>query len=62
MLSTFLSTYSTNCTPKVYIVEKMQKRITVADTDEGKELAGRIEDLKELLKAYRSGLLKERIR
>ena len=42
-------------TPKVYIVEKMQKRITVADTDEGKELAGRIEDLKELLKAYRSG-------
>ena len=30
-------------TPKVYIVEKMQKRITVADTDEGKELAGRIE-------------------
>ena len=49
-------------TTKVYIVEKMQKRITVADTDEGKELAGRIEDLKELLKAYRSGLLKERIR
>ena len=49
-------------TPKVYIVEKMQKRITVADTDEGKELAGRIEDLKGLLKAYRSGLLKERVR
>lgn len=49
-------------TPKVYIVEKMQKRITVADTDEGKELADRIEDLKELLKAYRSGLLKERVR
>ena len=49
-------------TPKVCIVEKMQKRITVADTDEGKELACRIEDLKELLKAYRSGLLKERIR
>lgn len=49
-------------TPKVYIAEKMQKRITVADTDEGKELARRIEDLKELLKAYRSGLLKERMR
>ena len=49
-------------TPKVCIVEKMQKRITVADTDEGKELACRIEDLKELLKAYRSGLLKERVR
>lgn len=55
-------TRSASGRPKVYIVEKMQKRITVADTDEGKELAGRIEDLKELLKAYRSGLLKERIR
>ena len=27
-------------TPKVYIVEKMQKRITVADTDEGKGAGG----------------------
>ncbi|MGN0987835.1 MAG: fructose-bisphosphatase class III, partial [Otoolea sp.] len=49
-------------TPKVSIVEKMQKRIMVADTDEGKELAGRIEDLKELVEAYRRGVLKERVR
>ena len=37
-------------------------KVSFAKTDEGKELAGRIEDLKELLKAYRSGLLKERVR
>lgn len=49
-------------TPRVSIVEKMQKRIMVADTDDGKELARRIEDLKELVAAYRKGALKERIR
>ena len=49
-------------TPKVSIVEKMRKRIMVADTDDGKELARRIEDLKELVAAYRKGALKERIR
>ena len=49
-------------TPKVSIVEKMRKRIMVADTDDGKELARRIEDLKELVAAYRKGALKDRIR
>ncbi|MDB1979589.1 fructose-1,6-bisphosphatase [[Clostridium] symbiosum] len=49
-------------TPKVSIVEKMRKRIMVADTDDGKELARRIEDLKELVAAHRKGALKERIR
>ena len=49
-------------TPKVSIVEKMRKRIMVADTDDGKELARRIEDLKELVAAYRKGALKERVR
>ena len=49
-------------TPKVSIVEKMRKRIMVADTDDGKELARRIEDLKERVAAYRKGALKERIR
>ena len=49
-------------TPKVSIVEKMIKRIMVADTDEGKELAGRIEDLKELVEAYRQGVIKEKAR
>ncbi len=51
---------SQELTPRVSIVEKMRKRIRVADTDEGRELAGRIEDLKELLEAYRKGVLKER--
>ena len=40
----------------------MIKRIMVADTDEGKELAGRIEDLKELVEAYRQGVIKEKAR
>ena len=48
-------------TPKVTIVEKMKKRVMVADTDKGKELAGNIADLKELVNAYRTGGLKERV-
>ena len=47
-------------TPKVSIVEKMKNRVMVADTDKGRELKTRIEDLKELVAAYRSGDLKER--
>lgn len=49
-------------TPKVSIVEKMKRRVMVADTDKGAELALQIEDLKELVSAYREGVLKERIR
>ena len=48
-------------TPKVTIVEKTKKRIMVGDTDLGKELAARIEDLKELVAAYRDGILKEKL-
>lgn len=48
-------------TPKVSIVEKMKNRIMVADTDTGKALSLRIEDLKELVAAYREGILKEKI-
>ncbi len=36
------------------------RRKTVADTDEGKRLKERIDDLEELLDAYRSGILVER--
>lgn len=39
-------------------VEKYNKRQYVADTDRGKELQQQINDLEELLKAYRSGELK----
>ena len=49
-------------TPKVKIVEKMRKRIMVADTDEGIELSQRIDALKALTDAYRKGILKEKIR
>lgn len=48
-------------TPKVTIVEKMKNRVMVGDTDLGKELSGRIDDLKELVAAYREGTLKEKI-
>ena len=49
-------------TPKVYIVEKMKNRWMVADTDLGKEIASRVEDLKELVAAYRRGDIKEKIK
>lgn len=48
-------------TPKVSIVEKMKRRVMVADTDMGVILAAQIEDLKELVHAYREGILKERV-
>lgn len=48
-------------TPKVYIVETMKSRVMVADTDNGKALASRIDDLKELIAAYREGILKEKV-
>ena len=49
-------------TPRVSIVEKMKKRVMEADTDMGIQLSAQIDDLKELVNAYRAGLLKERIR
>ena len=48
-------------TPKVSVVEKMTSRVMVADTDKGRELKEQIEDLKELVAAYRKGTIKERI-
>lgn len=48
-------------TPKVAIVEKMKNRVMVSDTDKGQELKERIEDLKELVAAFRRGDIKERI-
>ncbi|MCD8084109.1 MAG: fructose-1,6-bisphosphatase [Clostridiales bacterium] len=49
-------------TPKVAIVEKMKSRVMVADTDDGRELHERIEDLKELVAAFRRGDIKESTR
>ena len=44
------------------IIEMSAHRMLVADTDKGEELKAQVADLKELLYAYRHGLLKERRR
>ena len=41
--------------------ENIIKRKRVADTDIGKKLQEEIDDLKQLLVAYREGILKEQI-
>ena len=46
-------------TPTVKIVEQMSRRVNVADTDIGKNLLERIDDLRMLLNAYRRGDIKE---
>lgn len=46
-------------TPSVHIVEQMEKRVLVADTDDGAVLKQQIKDLNLLVQAYREGRLKE---
>ena len=41
-----------------FIVENLPRRLLIADTDLGEEMAHRIEELKELLAAYRSGKIR----
>ncbi len=41
------------------ILERNQVRIRVKDTDEGREIQGKIDHLQDLLRAYRTGLIKE---
>ena len=48
-------------TPRVSIVEKMKNRVMVVDTDKGCDLQDRIEDLKELVAAFRRGDIKEAV-
>jgi fructose-1,6-bisphosphatase-3 len=43
------------------IVELSSQRVMVKDTDKGRELLKQIGDLKKLLKAYRIGMIKERV-
>ncbi|MCB6567263.1 fructose-bisphosphatase class III [Desulfovibrio desulfuricans] len=43
------------------IVKRVVSRKTVGDTDVGKELRERIEDLEALLAAYRSGTIIEKV-
>lgn len=47
-------------TPNIQVVDVMPRRLTVADTDEGRQIRVRIEDLGELLEAYESGIIKEK--
>lgn len=47
-------------TPSIQITEKTKKRILVRDTDIGKGLQKQIDDLKDLLKAFESGLIREK--
>lgn len=42
------------------VVERVDRRTLVADTDRGREMAAQVEELKALLEAYRSGRIKER--
>ena len=46
--------------PQTMVVERTFNRLTVADTDAGREIQERIHDLEELLRAYRSGEVTEK--
>lgn len=46
-------------TPEIHLVEKLDRRANISDTDKGAELLEQINDLRELLNAYRSGEIKE---
>ena len=46
--------------PTLQITQKMDKRILVSDTDAGKKLSQRIEELRLLVKAYENGSFVER--
>ena len=47
-------------TPTLHLVERLDKRANISDTDKGEQLRGQIDDLRELLAAYRSGTLKQK--
>ncbi|MCM1152314.1 MAG: fructose-1,6-bisphosphatase [Muribaculum sp.] len=49
---------ATDIVSTTYIVELNTKRLRVKDTDKGEELQSQIDELKELLYAYRHGLIK----
>lgn len=47
-------------TPEIHLVEKLPRRANISDTDKGHEILEQINDLRELLEAYRSGTIKQR--
>ena len=48
-----------NSAPLVRIVENMPQRVLVGDTDTGVKLREQIQQLQDLLTAYREGTIKE---
>ena len=50
---------NTDMESRVIPFKTFRERIMVADTDDGREIAGRIADLQMLLDAYRDGTLKQ---
>lgn len=51
--------YLIGCAPDLQVVETMHERIVVGDTDNGAIIRERIRELRELLKCYRDGIIKE---
>ena len=46
--------------PEVHVTERLPERMKVVDTDIGVQLKEQIDDLKELVNAYREGVIKEK--
>ena len=53
--------YGSDIKSEIILQENVEKRKSVRDTDIGEKLSGEIVDLKNLLIAYREGILKEKI-
>ena len=47
-------------TPKIHLVKRLGCRANISDTDKGAEISEQINDLRELLEAYKSGSIKEK--
>ena len=46
--------------PVMKTVETMPERLMILDTDQGAELVEKVDDLRDLVKAYKNGEIKER--
>ena len=46
--------------PVMKIVEKLPERLLIIDTDQGKDLVGKVEDLRSLIQAFKNGEIKEK--
>ncbi|MDR1496199.1 MAG: fructose-1,6-bisphosphatase [Clostridiales Family XIII bacterium] len=47
-------------TPRFHLIEEMERRVTVRDTDTGEELEAQVHDLRALINAFRNGEIEER--